>query len=76
MTYRMQVTVKPGLVHEVHRDVAHEHPASVHRAMGTTSEAGLQRFLDTMNASDWYDRDGKHLGPDVNGFEMFEGDER
>ena len=40
--------------------------------MGTASEAELQRGLDGLNVSDWYDARGQHLGPDSNGLEMFD----
>lgn len=71
MTGRMQITID-GNTYPVHRDVAHRHPEAVHQAMGTASEAELQAGLDTLNVSDWYDGDGNHLGPDVNGLEMFD----
>jgi hypothetical protein len=71
MTVRMQITVN-GVVYPVYRDVAHHHPDAVHAALETENEAELQRGLDTLNVSDWYGADGKHLGPDINGLEMFE----
>ena len=71
MAYRMQITVN-GATYPVYRDAARTHPAAVHDAMGTSSEAELQRAIDTLNVSDWYDADGKHRGPDVNGMEMFD----
>jgi hypothetical protein len=67
---RMQITID-GQIYPVLRDVAHKHPNIIHEAMGTTSEVELQRGLDTLSISDWYDTAGNHLGPDVNGFEMF-----
>lgn len=69
---RIQMTIN-GTVYPISRDVCHTHPSVVHEAMGTSSETELQQGLDTMNVSDWYGADGKHLGPDVNGLEMFEG---
>lgn len=70
---RMQITVD-GKAYKIHRDVAHTHPAAVHEAMGTESEAQLQAVLDGQNVSNWYDRDGNHLGPDEFGLEMFKHD--
>jgi hypothetical protein len=71
MAYSIQITIA-GTVYPIYRDVCHTHPAEVHKALGTSSETELQRGLDTLNVSDWYDASGKHLGPDVNGMEMFE----
>jgi len=71
MAYRMQITID-GTVYPVYRDAARTHPVAVHDALGTSSEAELQRVLDTLNVSDWYDADGQHRGPDANGMEMFE----
>lgn len=71
MTYHMQITMD-GTIYPLLRDVAHTHPEAVHRALGTFSESELQRTLDTLNVSDWYDRRGNHLGPDANGLEMFD----
>lgn len=71
---RMQITVG-GVTYPVSRDVAHRHPAAVHAAMGSRDEIELQRILDNMNVSDWYDGNGTHLGPDEDGLEMFEDDD-
>jgi hypothetical protein len=70
MTYRMQITID-GETYVLLRDVAHQHPPAVHQAMGTASEVELQCGLDRCNVDDWYDAHGRHLGPDVNGLEMF-----
>ena len=67
---RIQITID-GMAYRIERDVTHRHPEVVHAAMGTASEADLQRGLDTLNVSDWYDAAGQHLGPDINGLEMF-----
>jgi hypothetical protein len=67
---KTQITVD-GVTYPIYRDVAHTHPAAVHEAMGTASEAELQHGLDTLHVTDWYDGEGKHLGPDVDGLEMF-----
>jgi hypothetical protein len=70
MSYQIQITVN-GQVYPVSRDVCTRHPAVVHEAMGTASEAELQMTLDGLNVSMWYDRDGNHLGPDCTGLEMY-----
>lgn len=67
---KIQITVD-GVVYPIRRNAAHEHPAAVHLAMETSSEAELQHALDGLNVSDWYDARGRHLGPDCNGLEMF-----
>lgn len=69
MTYRIQITVD-GTTYPIARDVATAHPDPVHKAMGTGSEAELQMALDQCNVDDWYDRDGRYLGPDVHGLEI------
>lgn len=71
MTYRIQLTVD-GVIRQISRDATHQHPDAVHAAMGTSSETELQRALDGMNVSDWYDARGRHLGPDCDGLEMFD----
>lgn len=68
---RIQITID-GTVYPIHRDVAHRHPEAVHQAMGTASEDDLQHALDTLHVFDWYAADGSHLGPDINGLEMFD----
>lgn len=69
---RIQITnAKTGETTPIVRDVAHKHPDWVHRQCGTASESELQACLDGLNVSMWY-RDGKHLGPDVAGVEMFQ----
>lgn len=73
MNHSIQITVN-GTIFPIIRDVAYIHPAPVHAAMGTSTEIELQHALDTLNISDWY-REGRHLGPDSNGLEMFEEDE-
>ena len=61
---------KTGEQTSIVRDVCTTHPAWVHEQCGTSSESELQACLDGLNVSMWY-RDGKHLGPDVAGIEMF-----
>lgn len=72
MPYRIQITTPDGTVYPIYRDVCHTHPDAVHQQLGTSSEAELQQALDGVNVRDWY-RDGVHLGPDVCGLEMFDG---
>lgn len=43
--------------------------------MGTSSEGELQHCLDQMYVGDWYDDQGCHRGPDVDGLEKFWDDE-
>lgn len=64
MAYRMQITID-GTVYPVYRDAARTHPVAVHDALGTSSEAELQRVLDTLNVSDWYDADGQQMASTV-----------
>lgn len=64
--------LKTGGVIKIDRSVTTKHPAWVHEQMGTSSESELQAALDGYNVSDWY-RDGKHLGPDDCGLEMYSG---
>lgn len=67
----IQITnAKTGEKTTIARDVRTSHPAWVHEQCGTTSEAELQAYLDGLNVQMWY-RDGKHLGPDAFGLEMF-----
>lgn len=61
---------KTGEQTTIVRDVCTTHPAWVHEQCGTASESELQACLDGLNVSMWY-RDGKHLGQDVAGMEMF-----
>lgn len=70
----MQIRItssKTGEVATISRSVCTEHPTWVHGQLGTASESELQRALDGLNVGDWYDDDGKHLGPDCCGVEMF-----
>jgi hypothetical protein len=73
--YWIQITVGEEKTYAVYRDVAHVHPPQVHGALGTASEAELQRVLDTLNVEDWYDEKGYHRGPNANGLEMFRKEE-
>jgi hypothetical protein len=66
---KIQITVN-GITYPITRDVCHAHPQVIRDALGTASESELQHALDTMNVADWYDGN-HHLGPDVNGLEMF-----
>jgi hypothetical protein len=59
-----------GAVYPIHRDVTRIHPRAVHDALGTRSEAELQMYLDDCHVLDWYDSDGRHLGPDDKGLEL------
>lgn len=71
----MQITItnhKTGETIDLARDVCTTHPQWVHDQLGTSSEAELQLCLDQYNVSDWYDKDGKHLGPDTAGISMHE----
>lgn len=54
----------------LHRDVGHRHPAEVHEALGTSSEAELQMVLDGYRVEAYYDEDGRWLGPDRYGVAM------
>ena len=66
----IQITID-GQVYQISRDVCTQHPQQVHDALGTSSESELQHGLDTLNVEDWYGANDRHLGPDVNGMEMF-----
>lgn len=69
--YSIELTVR-GHRHCISRDVCARHSAEVHEALGTGgSESSLQHGLDQCYVGDWYGADGRHLGPDVNGLEMF-----
>jgi len=70
MSYRIEIDVR-GTTYPIHRDVATSHPSAVHEALGTTSESEIQRVLDGLNATDWYDKEGRHLGPDDSGLAMY-----
>lgn len=63
-----------GHTYPVSRDVRDVHPKEVHDALGTGSESELQAHLDQCHVDDWYDVSGNHLGPDMNGLEMFQGE--
>lgn len=60
-----------GVTYPISRSVTDTHPAAVHEALGTASEAELQACLDACHVDDWYGPDGSHLGPDPCGLEMF-----
>lgn len=70
----MQIRItsqKTGEQAAISRSVTTTHPQWVHDQLGTGSESELQRALDQLNVGGWYDADGKHLGPDCCGLEMF-----
>lgn len=65
------VTDQTGAEHIVRRDVCHRHPAAVHTALGTETEAGLQLALDGIYVDDYYGPDGRHLGADDHGLALY-----
>lgn len=73
--YSVRITVD-GVVYPIYRDVAHVHPGAVHAALGTASEAELQRLLDQVSVHDYYDADGVYRGPDPYGLEVTYDDEQ
>lgn len=54
-------------LHSLVRDAAHLHPSELHAHLGTTSEAGIRRLLDAVEADDWFDDEGNYIGRDVMG---------
>ena len=64
--YRFFVVVDGERVN-LTRSVTHDHPESVHAALGTHSEIELQDFLDRVYYADWFDVDGHYLGEDCDG---------
>jgi hypothetical protein len=43
------------------------HPPELHAHVGTTSEAGIRRLLDAIEADDWFDGEGNYISRDVIG---------
>lgn len=55
---------------ELSRSVRDQHPAWVHEQLGTSTEAELQDTLSQYRVSDYYGRDGRHLGADGQGVSL------
>lgn len=56
---------------KIFRTVDRIHPEWIHEQIGTKSEAELQNYLDTLRADNYYDANGNHLGPDVDGVSIY-----
>ena len=71
MTREIEITLTTpaGETYHIARDSATQHPAAVHEALGTSSEAELQEHLDQIRAADYY-QGGQHLGPDIDGLSV------
>lgn len=69
----MEITItdrETGAVARIDRSVTTQHPQWVHGQLGTESESELQHYLDQCSVDDWYDANGRNLGPDCAGITM------
>ena len=51
----------------ISRDVRTRHSSEIHAALGTHTEAELQDMLSQLQRSEWFDEDGRYVGPDKYG---------